>query len=82
MRSLECRSTDGSGCSGKGTPSKTRGSQNVPSAIRDQGCGQSIRDFWDQNNLNPDAEFYTDSDDVWWCYQCGKDYAGEHYSNT
>ena len=38
-------------------------------SLRDQGCGQSIQDFWDRSHLNPSAEFYADPDDVWRCYQ-------------
>ena len=42
-----------------------------------QGCEQTIKNFWDNNNLNPSAEFIADPDDVWRCWTCGRGYKTE-----
>ena len=44
-------------------------------SLANQGCEQSIQDYWKGSNIYPIAEFVADPDDVWRCWTCGKGYA-------
>ena len=43
-------------------------------SLTQQGCQESIQDFWSKSKLNPSAEFVADPDDKWRCWTCGKSY--------
>ena len=42
-----------------------------------QGCKESIKDFWRNNNVCPSTDFIADPDDMWRCWCCGKAYKQE-----
>ena len=45
-------------------------------SLQQQGCGDSIRDFWLRSDQNPSEDFIPDPTS-WRCYKCGKGYKSE-----
>ena len=46
-------------------------------SLVDQGCQESIKNFWLNSNHNPSDDFIPDPDDVWRCWTCGRGYKSE-----
>ena len=44
-------------------------------SLLQQNCGASIEDFWHHSDLDHNADFIADPDDVWRCWTCGAGYA-------
>ena len=43
-------------------------------SLVEQGCQDCIKEFWNNNGMNPATDFIADPDDVWRCWCCGRGY--------